>query len=154
MKVSEVEFFMDVARRAARESKAERLKVGAVLVRDRNILAVAWNGTPPGWDNTCEELVDGVLRTKPTTLHAEKNILRKMVNSHDTMQGATLFMTHNPCPLCTADYIGLGLSALIYESDYRDKTGLKYLEDDGVNVMTYRELLDYLKEGEDLTGIF
>jgi dCMP deaminase len=134
-------YYMDLAKRAARNSMAVRLKVGAILVRDRCILADAWNGTPPGWDNCCEEEINGVLVTKPTVLHAEKNILRKMANSHNIIRGASLIMTHNPCPPCAADYIGLGLSELIYETPYRISDGLDVLRQDGVIVRTFDEVM-------------
>lgn len=49
------EFYMKVAEDAAQMSRANRLKVGAVIVKDNNIISFSWNGTPPGWDNTCEE---------------------------------------------------------------------------------------------------
>ena len=141
MKVRDYQFFMDVAIRASLNSTSQRLKVGAVLVKDGNILAIAWNGTPPGWDNNCEELVSGKLVTKQTTLHAEKNILRKMANSHNVIAGSTLIMTHNPCPVCTADYIGLGLVELVFRDEYRITDGLQYLINDGTVVRKYCDVV-------------
>lgn len=49
-----VNLYMDLAERVAKMSRAERLKVGAVVVKDENIIAFSWNGTPAGWDNVCE----------------------------------------------------------------------------------------------------
>jgi len=141
MKIRDYKFFMDVAVRASLNSTSQRLKVGAVLVKDGNILAIAWNGTPPGWDNCCEEEVDGVLVTKPTTLHAEKNILRKMANSHNVVSGSTLIMTHNLCPVCTADYIGLGLTELVYKDEYRITSGLELLNASGTLVRKYSDIV-------------
>lgn len=148
MKKRDYIYYMDLAERAAQNSHAVRLKVGAILTRDNKILADAWNGTPPGWDNRCEEEVNDVLVTKSTVLHAEKNILRKMANSHDIIRGATLIMTHNPCPACTADYIGLGLRELVYKNEYRITDGIEYLRRDGVLVRTFDEMMtDFALEG-------
>lgn len=48
-------FYMGIAHKCASMSRAERLKVGAVVVKDDNILSFSWNGTPAGWDNVCEK---------------------------------------------------------------------------------------------------
>jgi len=141
MRKKDYELYMDIACRVAQQSTAVRLKVGAVLVKGTNILCYGYNGQPPGWDNVCENEVDGVLVSKPTVLHAEKNILRKMTNSHDTIEGSTLFITHNPCPVCSADFIGLGLERLVYKDAYRDSSGIMALSKDGVDVVQYDELI-------------
>lgn len=52
-----INLYMDLAERVAQMSRATRLKVGAVVVKDENIIAYSWNGTPAGWDNTCETKV-------------------------------------------------------------------------------------------------
>lgn len=49
---------MDLAKRSAQMSRAIRLQVGSIVVKNDNILAFSWNGTPTGWDNTCEDRVD------------------------------------------------------------------------------------------------
>lgn len=56
MKSRMLEYYMDVALRTAQLSRAQRLQVGCVIVKDDNIISYGWNGTPPGWDNTCEEV--------------------------------------------------------------------------------------------------
>lgn len=50
-------FYMDLAKRCAQMSRAIRLQVGSVIVKNDNILAFSWNGTPAGWDNNCEDIV-------------------------------------------------------------------------------------------------
>lgn len=57
MKDRMINYYMDVARRTAQLSYAEKLKVGAVLVKNDNIVSFSWNGTPRGWDNVCEDKV-------------------------------------------------------------------------------------------------
>jgi len=55
MKSKWIEFYFDIARSAANLSTARRLQVGCVIVRDHQILATGYNGTPSGWDNNCED---------------------------------------------------------------------------------------------------
>ena len=66
-------FCMDIAHRVAQQSYALRSKVGAVMVKGDNILAVGYNGTPAGWNNVCERMHDGNMVTSPDVLHAESN---------------------------------------------------------------------------------
>lgn len=54
MKQKYIDFYMDVASRTAELSSAVRLKVGAIIVKDNRIISIGYNGTPAGWDNTCE----------------------------------------------------------------------------------------------------
>jgi dCMP deaminase len=54
MKARMEDFYMDIADRCARQSRAQRLQVGAVIVKNDNIISFGWNGTPSGWDNECE----------------------------------------------------------------------------------------------------
>jgi len=51
-------FYMDLAKRCSQMSRAIRLQVGSIIVKNDNILSFSWNGTPTGWDNTCEDRVD------------------------------------------------------------------------------------------------
>jgi dCMP deaminase len=55
MKEKYVSLYMDIAARISQMSFADRLKVGSILVKDNRILSYGWNGTPSGWDNSCED---------------------------------------------------------------------------------------------------
>lgn len=57
MKPRLIDYYIDVAHRTAQLSYAKKLKVGAVLVKNDNIISFSWNGTPRGWDNNCEDKV-------------------------------------------------------------------------------------------------
>ena len=90
------ELYMDIAERVAQLSHAERKKVGAVLVRDGNILAFGYNGTPSGFDNACE--CDNI--TKREVLHAESNAIAKVARSTESAEGSSLYVTLSPCFEC------------------------------------------------------
>lgn len=130
-------FFMGVATTAAKLSYAQRLQVGAVAVKDGNILAFSYNGTLPGTDNRCEDLIDGVLVTKETTLHAEENLIIKLAKSATTSVDATIYITHQPCVKCARMIAAAGFSRLVYQHPYRDTTGTTLLKNYGVNIEEY-----------------
>ena len=130
------EFYMSVAEKAAELSRARRLKVGAVIVKDNNLISFSWNGTPAGWDNNCEdELSDGTLRTKPEVVHAEMNAILKISRSHESSAGADLYVTHSTCSECAKSVIQAGIKRVFYKHDFRDTTGLDILRKGGIEVI-------------------
>ena len=121
---------MDLADRIAKESKCLRLNVGAVIVRDKNIISYGWNGTPTGFPNACE--CDNV--TIPEVVHAEANAIFKAARSTESTEGATLFCTHSCCVECAKMIVQSGIKEFVYIHDYRDDSGLKLLHRAGVEV--------------------
>src|SRR5574343_230670 len=90
MKQKFLDLYIEIAEVAAKTSSATRLKVGAVAVKDHRILSIGYNGTPPGFDNECEEKVwvsdegpwgdagDWTTKTRLEVIHAEQNAIYKM----------------------------------------------------------------------------
>lgn len=136
---------LDVAARYAKLSKAIRLKVGAVVVKDDRIISIGYNGTPPGWDNNCEDSLrlpdkdELQLKTKPEVLHAEENAIGKLARSHESGDGATMFITHAPCAQCAKLILVSGISSVFYRDTYRDDSGVRFLEKGGVQVKQLKE---------------
>ena len=124
------DLYMRIAHTIAAQSHCERSKVGAVIVRDDNIVAFGWNGTPPGFDNACE--LDGV--TRPEVVHAEQNALAKAARSTVSTKGATLYCTVSPCYECAKSIIQAGIERVVYEEQYRDATPLAFILSAGVAV--------------------
>lgn len=147
MKDRFVDFYLDVAERVSLLSRAVRLKVGAVIVKDHRILSYGYNGTPSGFDNTCEiripESIDPDSRTvtpattvtKPEVIHAEMNAILKVAQSHESTKDATLFLTHSPCIECAKAILQSGINTLYYTRAYRSSDGLNLLEKGGVTVI-------------------
>lgn len=131
-------FFITVAEDAAKLSYAKRMKVGAVAVKDGNILAFSYNGTLPGTDNNCEDMIDGQLVTKDSVLHAEENLLIKIAKSATTSVDATIYITHQPCVKCARMLAAAGFSRIVYRYAYRDTSGTELLKNYGVNVEEYK----------------
>ena len=131
---------MDWAKRVADCSHAVRLHVGAVIVKDDTVISYGYNGMPAGWDNNCENEIfqqDGTsaLKTKPEVLHAESNAIAKLAKSSNSGLGATLFVTHSPCIECAKLIYQSGISSVYYNENYRDDSGVKFLEKSGVEVI-------------------
>ena len=139
MKQKWIDAYMNTAERFAQLSSAKRLKVGAVVVKDHRIISIGYNGTPSGWDNACENVVqlsdDTVTtKTKDEVIHAEANAILKLAKSNEGGDGAVLFCTHAPCVECAKLIYGSGINKVYYRNQYRDSSGLDFLNKCAVEV--------------------
>lgn len=123
--------YIEMARVWAKNSYCKRRQVGALIVKDRMIISDGYNGTPSGFENICE---DENNNTKPYVLHAEANAITKVAKSHNSSEGATLYITDSPCMECAKLIIQSGIVRVVYESKYRITDGLDLLERAGVVV--------------------
>lgn len=132
MKPGLVRAYMDIAERFAQVSECQRLKVGAIVVKNGSILAHGWNGTPSGFRTNVCEMEDG--STSPFVLHAEQNALVKMAKSTESIEGAELFCTHSPCPECSKLLAQSGIKKVYFRHKYRITEGLDVLTELGVAI--------------------
>ena len=149
MKPKFVDYYMKIAEVTSSLSYAKRLQVGAVIVKDNQILATGYNGMPSGWENVCETevietyagfegaILNTKLVTKPEVLHAEMNSLMKVATSTESSLGATLFCTHSPCLDCAKAIYQAGIKEVFYKNDYRSDDGINFLKLCDVNVQKY-----------------
>ncbi len=98
MKDKFIQMYLDIAHRIAESSTANRLKVGAICVKNDRIISIGYNGTPQGWDNSCE---DENGNTKSEVIHAEMNMIAKLAKTEGGGQDSTVFLTHSPCINCS-----------------------------------------------------
>ena len=131
-----VEFYLDVADRVSELSRARRLKVGAVIVKDHRILSYGYNGTPSGFPNVCE--ANNV--TFEYVLHAESNAITKACKSPISTEGATMYCTHACCVHCAKLVIQSGITTFVYLEDYRDRSGVELLITAGLDVIKAKQL--------------
>jgi dCMP deaminase len=135
-----VNAYLDMAERFAQLSYAKRLKVGAIVVKDNRVISIGYNGTPAGWDNSCEEIIevheDGgvVTKTKDEVIHAEANAITKLARDGQSGNNSDLFCTHAPCIHCAKLIYGAGIKNVFYRQSYRDTIGVDFLTKSGVNV--------------------
>ncbi len=144
MKEKHIAMYMEMAEVAAKSSYAKRLQVGSIAVKDHRILSVGYNGTPPGMDNNCEEVVtptlpylqgDGpTLKTRKEVIHAEMNLIYKMARDGQAGNGADIFITHAPCFECSKAILSVGFNSVYFRNAYRDSSGIDMLWQNGVQV--------------------
>lgn len=123
--------YMKIAYEIASQSYCERRKVGAVIVKDGQIISDGYNGTPSGFDNCCEIDPD---TTKPEVLHAEANALAKVGKSTNSSEGSTMYITLSPCYECAKLLIQFGINEVYYCEEYRDLKGVELLKTKGIKV--------------------
>lgn len=137
---------LKVAEVYASLSKANRLKVGAIVVKDNRVISIGYNGTPSGWDNSCETIVplqanteDGTFVpahtiTKPEVIHAEANAIAKLARSSESGLDSTMFITHAPCMECAKLIFSAGIKKVYFRQFYRNDDGIDFLQKCGVEV--------------------
>ena len=92
-----------------------------------------------GWHEGAGRDVRYGLKTKPEVLHAESNAIAKLAKSNNSGLGADLFVTHSPCLDCAKLIYHSGIRRVWYGANYRDDSGVKFLEKSGVEVKQIKE---------------
>ena len=138
MAYSRLDAHLNSAKGYARLSKARRLKVGAVLIRDDRIISIGYNGTVAGAENACEVTIDGELKTLPSVVHAEANVIAFAAKAGVSTDKCSMVVTHSPCHECSKIIIQSGIEIVYYETKYRDETAINFLRESGVTVIKLR----------------
>ena len=128
--------YMRMALEWAKLSYCERKQVGALIVKDRMIISDGFNGTPTGFENCCEDDGD----TKWYVLHAEANAILKVASSTQSCKGSTLYITLSPCKECSKLIHQSGIKRVVYANQYKDVSGVDFLEKAGVEIEYLKEL--------------
>lgn len=147
MKPSRDETFMEVARTFAKRSTCIRGQVGAVIVSDRRIVSIGYNGAPPGMpeclDVGChtKELYEWLPKKSnyiqvpsgcQRAIHAEANAIAWAARHGVPVGGATVYCTHGPCLHCSQLMATAGVIRVVFEIPYRLTNGLELLTDLGI----------------------
>lgn len=134
------QYFMDIVELISRRSTCLRRKVGAILVRDKRILATGYNGPPTGITH-CSEV--GCLRDRMGVpsgerhelcrgLHAEQNAIIQAALYGVSTKGSTIYCTNHPCIICSKMIINSGIVSFVYAEDYRDELAEEMLAEAGI----------------------
>ena len=125
------QYFLTNTRQVAERSTCNRAKVGAVIVRDKNILASGYNGAPAGLPH-CTEVGCLIYQSKtPTgeteencyrTIHAEINAIAQAAKNGVGIRDADIYVTHTPCIHCLKVLINTGIKRIFYEKEYKIHT--------------------------------
>ena len=143
------EYFMDITRLVARRSTCMRRQVGAVMVKEKNILATGYNGTPSGIKH-CD--VTGCLREQLQVpsgerhelcrgLHAEQNAIIQAARHGVNISGSTLYCTNSPCIICTKMLINAGIRNVVYLEGYADNLSVEMLDEAGIETLSFTEVI-------------
>ncbi|MDO5074306.1 MAG: dCMP deaminase family protein [Bacteroidales bacterium] len=126
--------YLRMARIWAENSYCKRRQVGALIVKDKMIISDGYNGTPSGFENVCE---DATGTTHPYVLHAEANAITKIARSSNNADGATLYVTDEPCIECAKLIIQAGIRRVVYDREYRLHDGLELLRRVGIEILHF-----------------
>ena len=145
------EYFMQMAELTSRRSTCLRRHVGAVIVKNKHIIATGYNGAPKGLAH-CAEL-GGCLREQMSVpsgerhelcraLHAEQNSIIQAATLGQSIEGGTIYITNHPCSICAKMIVNAGLTGIVVRNGYPDRLAEKILDEAGLNV-------DILKHAEE-----
>ncbi|HHX17588.1 MAG TPA: cytidine deaminase [Clostridium sp.] len=148
MRPSWDEYFMDIVELIKSRSTCLRRQVGALIAKDKRILATGYNGAPIGCKH-CEEV--GCLREKykiPSgqrhelcrAIHAEQNAIVQAAYSGVSVKGATMYVTNQPCVLCAKMIINAGIDKIVFKGDYPDNIAMELLKEASVRVIKYENI--------------
>ena len=130
------DYFMDMTELVATRSTCLRRQVGAVIVRDKHIISTGYNGAPKGVPHCAEK--GGCLREKlgvPSgekhelcrALHAEQNAIIQAATLGHSVEGATMYVTYQPCIICAKMIINAGIERIVVRNGYPDELSVKML---------------------------
>ena len=142
------QYFMEMAVPTSRRSTCMRRQVGAVIVKDKHIIATGYNGAPRGIAHCAER--GGCIREKlgvPSgerhelcmALHAEQNAIIQAATLGQSIEGATIYVTHQPCVICAKMIINAGIRRIVVKEGYPDKLSVDILAEAGLKIVMLGE---------------
>ena len=137
------EYFMEFAETAAKRTTCLRRGVGALLVKDKHILATGYNGVPMNLQHCAQT---GCLREKMNVpsgtmhelcrgLHAEQNAIIQAAFHGVSIENATLYCTHQPCVVCAKMLINAGIKRIVYKNPYPDELAMSMLKEANIKLV-------------------
>ncbi|MHB8110571.1 MAG: deoxycytidylate deaminase [Syntrophorhabdaceae bacterium] len=135
-------YFMEIARIVSMRSTCLRRQVGAVIVKDKRILASGYNGAPSGLKHCMEvsclretmKIASGERHELCRGLHAEQNAIIQAAYHGVSINGADLYCTHLPCSICIKMLINAGIQKVYYEEGYPDDLSMNMINESRIIV--------------------
>lgn len=139
------EYFMQMAELTSQRSTCMRRHVGAVIVQNKHVIATGYNGAPRGLRHCAE--IGGCLREDlhiPSgerhelcrALHAEQNAIIQAAVLGQSVDGGSIYITHQPCAICSKMIINAGISRIVVREGYPDELAGEILDEAGLKVVT------------------
>ena len=138
--------FLNLAREVSTWSTCVRnqRQVGSVIVRDKRIIATGFNGAPSGV-TSCQErgyclrdklgIASGTRQEVCYSTHAEQNALVQAAKMGIEVDGATMYITHRPCVICTKLLINAGIKRVVYAEHYPDEFSVQILNEADIELV-------------------
>lgn len=135
-------YFMEIAHVVSKRATCLRRNVGAVIVKDRQIVATGYNGTPRSMTHCSEagclreqlNVPSGRMHELCRGIHAEQNAVVQAAYHGVSVKGGTIYCTHQPCVVCTKILINAGVSRIVYKNPYPDELAEEMLLASGIEV--------------------
>lgn len=141
------EYFMVIASEVAKRSTCLRRQIGAVIVKDKRILATGYNGAPSGLRHCMEvgclreelHIPSGQQQELCRATHAEQNAVAQAARYGTSIEGATIYSTCQPCVMCAKILLNSGIVEIVYQGSYPDGLSATILEESGIKVRRFGE---------------
>lgn len=145
------ERFMQLAETVAEWSSCfqQNRHVGAVIVKDKRILTTGYNGAPAGLKSCAERgvclrrernIASGTMQEVCYAVHAEQNAIIQAAKLGISLEGSVMYVTHQPCVICTRMIINSGVKKVIYKNGYPDEFALQFFSASDVELVKYCDL--------------
>ncbi len=145
------ERFMQLAETVAEWSSCfqQNRHVGAVIVKDKRILTTGYNGAPAGLKSCAERgvclrrernITSGTMQEVCYAVHAEQNAIIQAAKLGISLEGSVMYVTHQPCVICTRMIINSGVKKVIYKNGYPDEFALQLFSASDVELVKYCDL--------------
>lgn len=141
------EYFMGIAMQASLRSTCLRRRTGAVLVKNRRILATGYNGPPAGLSHcdqkgcvrAARDIASGQNHELCRGIHAEQNGIIQAARHGIPIEGATLYSTLQPCVQCSKMLLNAGVTEIVFREPYPDALSIEMLDEAGVRMRIVAE---------------
>ncbi|HPD06113.1 MAG TPA: cytidine/deoxycytidylate deaminase family protein [Spirochaetota bacterium] len=141
------EYFMTIAHDVATRATCIRRKVGAVIVKEKRILSTGYNGVPTGITHCTPETCLRTIYNVPSGerhelcrgLHAEQNAIIQAAYHGVSIANAIIYVTHQPCSICTKMLINAGIKTFIVEHPYNDELAQAMMNEAGIETIVFKK---------------
>lgn len=138
------EYFIKIAEEVSTRSTCIRRSVGAVIVKDKRILTTGYNGPPTGVSHCTKDTCLRAIHNVPSGerhelcrgLHAEQNAIIQAASHGVSIIGAVIYVTHQPCSICTKMLINSGIKKFLYRNPYNDPLASEMLKETDIELIT------------------
>ncbi len=138
------EYFMQMAELTAKRSTCLRRHVGAVIVKDKHIIATGYNGAPRGLAHCAErggclreqlQIPSGQRHELCRALHAEQNAIIQAATLGQSIEDGSIYITHQPCVICAKMIVNAGLKRIVVREGYPDDLSVEILDEAGLKIV-------------------